>query len=488
MEPVNKMFARLVPALIPVACLAAAPYDDLRADLRRLFAESSAASVAVALAVDGKIVWEEGLGWADRERRIPANEHTLYSLASISKPITATGLMLLVERGLIDLDKPANEYLGQAKVRARVGDAAQASVRRIANHSSGLPLHYQFFYADEPFKRPSMDETIMRYASLVTPPGERYQYSNLGFGILDYIVERTSGKRFADYMREQVFVPLGLTHTSVDIGPGLEPYAAARYAPDGSPIPFYTFDHPGGSAIWSSAHDLVRFGMFHLKSGLADQRRILRNQSIDEMHKPTMKTGPKAHYGIGWAIQESDIGMIVSHTGSMGGVATSLRLVPSRKIAVAVLCNAGVPLPHRVADRVFERLIPGWTAASVLVQPPTAFRPPDAIRGKWAGELVTYAKSIPLRMDVQDDGDIHVRLGSQLETLLNSPGWNDGTLTGQFAGDIGAEDANRRPYTLQLTLKLREGVMNGPASALSVPSNRAGNALTQWVELRRAQR
>src|SRR5947199_6153899 len=141
-------------------------------------------SLAVAVARDGEILWEEGFGWADRENRIPATEHTLYSLASISKPITATGLMVLKERGKLDLDRPIDDYLGDARLNARVGNAKKATVRRIANHTSGLPLHYHFFYEDEPYRRPPMDETIRRYANLVTAPGERYYYSNLGYGLL----------------------------------------------------------------------------------------------------------------------------------------------------------------------------------------------------------------------------------------------------------------------------------------------------------------
>src|SRR5881409_4243319 len=79
-------------------------------------------SLAVAVAREGEILWEEGFGWADRENRVPATEHTMYSLASISKPITATGLMVLKEQGKIDLDRPIDDYLGDAKLTARVGE------------------------------------------------------------------------------------------------------------------------------------------------------------------------------------------------------------------------------------------------------------------------------------------------------------------------------------------------------------------------------
>jgi hypothetical protein len=85
-----------------------------------------------------------------------------------------------------------------------------------------------------------------------------------------------------------------------------------------------------------------------------------------------------------------------------------------------------------------------------------------------------------------ESGDVHAQLGGQLRTLLNSVQWQDGYLSGRMMGDIGTEDANRRPYLLSLTLKLRgKDVLNGPASALSLPGPRPGNALTQWVELKK---
>jgi CubicO group peptidase (beta-lactamase class C family) len=213
-------------------------FEPARNLIRQQLVQNHVPSIAVAVAQHGHIVWEQGFGWANREERILADEHTMYSLASISKPFTATGLMTLVEAGKIDLDRPINDYLGDAKLNSRVGDAKDATVRRVANHTSGLPLHYHFFYPNEPWKKPSMDETILRYGNLIVAPGEKYEYSNLGFGVIDYVIERTSGIPFADYMRQAVFEPLGLTHTSVNVGPGLEKFQAQRYTEDGSPIPF----------------------------------------------------------------------------------------------------------------------------------------------------------------------------------------------------------------------------------------------------------
>jgi CubicO group peptidase (beta-lactamase class C family) len=312
-------------------------FDGVRALIRQRIADGLLPSITVAVAQRGKIIWEEGFGWANREERIPANENTMYSLASISKPFTATALMTLVQAGKIDLDKPINDYLGDAKLKARIGDA---TVRRVANHSSGLPLHFQLFYSNEPYQKPSYDETILRYGNVVTIPGEHYQYSNLGFGVIGYVLARVSGESYPDFMRETVFLKLGLTHTSVGVGSGLEKFQAIRYDSKGAPYPPYDFDHPGASAIYSSAHDLVRFGMFHLKDHLPGQVQILTDASIDAMHQPTMKISDNQGYGIGWFTEDRPGGYhVVSHTGGMPGVATILATAPSEDIAVVVLMN-----------------------------------------------------------------------------------------------------------------------------------------------------
>ena len=116
--------------------------------------------MAVAVAREGEIIWEVGVGLANREKNIPASEHTMYPLASISKPFTASGLMILVERGLIDLDSPINDYLGEVKLQVRVGDAEDATVRRVASHTAGLPLHSQHFYDGELFQPPPVCSTF----------------------------------------------------------------------------------------------------------------------------------------------------------------------------------------------------------------------------------------------------------------------------------------------------------------------------------------
>src|SRR5262245_20887919 len=283
------------------AAIAPATLDSLRAHIRRVLDSTKVASVAVAVAKHGRIIWEEGFGFADLDRRTPATPTTLYSMASISKPITATGLMKLVEQGKIDLDHPANDYLGAAKITGLAGPASGATVRRVLSHTAGLPLHYRFFYAGGPVTRPSMDEAISRYAIVVYPPGAVYNYSNLGYGVLEEIIAKVSGRPYETFMQDEVFKPLGMTTTTIGSGAGIA-NSAVRYTADWKPVAFYDFDHRAASAVYTSAHELVRFGMFHLKDHLADQRPILKDSTLDAMHRVATPGDMATGYGLGWGI------------------------------------------------------------------------------------------------------------------------------------------------------------------------------------------
>ena len=478
-------------------------WQPIRDSIERQLVRVSGAAMAVAVAKDGKIIWEQGFGWANREKMIAATQHTMFSLASISKPITATGLMVQAERGKIDLDRPANDYLGAGKLFGLAGDANGATVRRVLSHTAGLPLHYQFFYANENRHPPSMDETIARYGILVSAPGETFRYSNLGFGIIDYLISRTSGLSYTEFMRKEVFLPLGMTHTSIDIGPGLEPYAAERYDRRGRPVPFYTFDHNGGSAVYSSAHDLVRFGMFHLKDHLADQRPILADSTIDGMHRPYAMNAfsdSAESYGLGWVNHSNSRGYnLIEHSGGMPGVATILNLFPTDNLAIVALTNGGGN-PFAIAEDIAAVLLPKYAQALKADRarpappPPPKFMPTPELVGSWEGTLRTWERTIPFHLTVEADGDVKVRIGPapsadgrlgpdvELENLLNEVEWSQGVLTGQFAGTIPTPDASWTPHSVALELRLVNGKLRGQASA-QTPDKPVFFSIASYLEL-----
>ncbi|MBK9166953.1 MAG: beta-lactamase family protein [Bryobacterales bacterium] len=467
---------------------ASEPWDSLRPAIERELRDSNVASVAVGVARNGRIEWEEAFGWADTEARVAATPRTPYSLASISKPITATALMKLVSEGRVNLDAPANRYLADAPIRARTGDPGKATVRRIASHAAGLPLHYQFFYMNEAPRPPAHAETMRRFAWLVFPPGRQYQYSNLGYGILDWIIAQASGRLYEDYLRDEILRPLGMNDSYA--GPHPEegrPYAR-RYDANGRTLPFYDFDHRGGSAIWASVHDLLRFALFHLNLPLADQTRPLPEALVRQMQKPVTRIRPGSGYGIGWNIRKTRGGYrVVSHNGSMPGVATTLRMIPERKLAVVALANGGAPLPHRVADMICEKLLPDWERDATPEDPPAPFRPPSRLRGRWTGEIETYTRGVPVEIEV-NGSHMTVRLAGDDPKAVNESRWHAKRLSGQWSADPGIEETRGRPSTLRFSLAMNGASLEGPVSVLSMPSSGMppAGAVTLWMRLRRA--
>ena len=466
-----------------------ARYDfaPVRSYINKTIAEKQLPSVSVALAKDGKIIWEEAFGWADREKMIPATTGTVYALASLTKPYTSTGVMELVEEHKIDLDHPINEYLGSAPLTAIVGDASGATVRRVLCHTSGLPIHSVNLLGNGG-QVPPIADTIRRYGTLVNPPGRYFDYSNLGYGALGYMTSLVSQLGWKDYMRDKVFLPLGLLHTSVGIGPGLDGFAAARYDNGNHRLPPFAADTPGASTIWSSAHDVVRFGMFQLKDHLADQQRIVSDATLDLMK--TVATGgvPSAgtmlgrkSYGLGWFIDPDDHGYtVLSHEGAGLGATTTLEIFPADDLAIVVLINQGIVEDTLVdiVQHVAAGILPKY-AAALNAGPPASAQSASSpetqlpllaeLVGTWTGTARTWQGSIPLTLTVQADGDVHVRLGDQLETLLTTvpPFIKEHRLVGMFTGTMPTPDVKNYADKVGLTLSLRDGRLIGEALAFN---------------------
>lgn len=465
--------------------------DAARAAIRQVMDSSQVPAIAVAVARNGNIIWEEGFGWADRENRIPATPHTMFSLASISKPITASGLMRLVEEGKVDLDAPANRYLGSGKITGLAGDAEQATVRRVLSHTAGLPLHYRFYYANLEYGEPTMDQAIGRYAILVYPPGSYYQYSNLGYGIIDHIIARVSGMSYPEYMRTNVFEPLGLSRMSVHIPPGWDSLVAQRYDSKLVPIPFYDFDHDGGSAVYASAHDLVKFGVFFLKERLPGQQKILADSTIDQMHRSWTPSGSSLEYGLGWFFQNDFGWRRVTHTGGMPGVSTVLALYPEERTAVVVLANKSATPVGRILQDILSLVLPGVYADSLAARrravlrqaERTRFSAPAELAGEWKGTLRTWERSIPFRLLFKPDGEVEAELDGGA-SRVSDVAWANGLLVGRFAGTIPTPDARIHPHSVLLQMRLIDGKLKGQASAQTTEEP-VYFAVTSYLELAR---
>jgi CubicO group peptidase (beta-lactamase class C family) len=472
-------------------------FEPLRQAMKRVSTEHRLPSLSVAVAKDGKVVFEEAIGWADVERRVPAAPDIPYALGGVTQAVTATAVMTLVDRGKLALDHAADDYLdARAKLTVYEGRPADVTLRRLLTHTAGLPPHRQLFYEGAGELPPAARTTIRRYGIVVAPPGEACVDSNIGYSILGSLAARTVKKDYAELVNANVLTPLGLSRTVLAGARGAQG-AAVAYDEDLGPLPPFGTDHMAASAVHSSVHDLVRFGMFHLRDHLPDQQAILKDETILEMQKsvvPAEADGPGAFRGLGWAIRESDYGYrrVEQTGGSFPGATAHLALIPQEDVAVAVLANRHRPAAAaEIVDQALGILLPRFGAALAAKprvappdeKPPARFAPEPALQGSWEGVLQTWDSPIPLTLTVEPGGAVRVKLGTQPDASLSEPRFQGGLFTGRVEGvTIPSADARRRKHVVELALKPRGSRLSGWASAV-LQEGRPYGSLASRVEL-----
>ena len=322
-----------------IAPPAAASFAAAQAHARTIATELVARGIpglSVAVAVDGRIVFADGFGYADLEQRVPAWPSTKFRIGSISKPLTATALMQLVEQGKVDLDAPVQTYVPSFPRKG-----ATITPRLLAGHLAGI-RHYQ---GDEFLIARHYDSVlealdIFKDDPLVAPPGTTFNYSSYGFNLLSAVIERASGEPFVEYMRDRVFAPLGLVNTTADQNRALIAQRSRFYShpKDG---PFENAPYVDNSYKWagggflSTTEDLVRFGSALLAPG------FLKQESLTRLFTSQRTTaGDETGYGMGWSVRKSRSGRrVFEHSGGSVGGRCQLILYPDSHVVVALLTN-----------------------------------------------------------------------------------------------------------------------------------------------------
>lgn len=450
-------------------------FDDVQSYIQDEMKSSRTPSISIAVAKDGNIVWEESFGWANREKHRKATPHTIYSLASISKPMTATAMMVLINRGLIDLNDPIDSYLGESKLKAYEGNAEDATVFRLLHHTAGLPTIWNFYFDGGQINRPPISESINKYGILTSPPGTVYEYSNLGYGIAEHIIERVSGKRFAEFMKAEVFEPLGLNRTFVATNKSQYDSIATRYLENKNSSPFYETMSRGGGGICASVHDLVRFGMFHLKNRISNQEAIISDGTIDYMQSCVDPKVADSPYKLGWDVKEMDGYRVVMHGGGMPGVSSALMLVPSDNLAIAVLSNGTYIDLLKIGSRIISQILPAKKTKNKSLNQNNKRSdsqiqfPSDKYIGNWQGYISTSDDSIPVNLFIDDAGDVTLNLVEEGRECIpiEQFQFKYGKLSGSFDFNIPTIDASFARHKVYMSLKLNDNKLSGYAAAIS---------------------
>jgi CubicO group peptidase (beta-lactamase class C family) len=484
---------------------ATAAVDPRLAQVRELVVEEVASgatpSLSLAVALDGEVLWEEAFGLADKANGTPATPHTMYHLGSIAKPMTATAVMQLAEAGLVDLDAPIERYLGGLTLHYRVASPEDVTVRRVLQHRAGLPPHNQLFFLDEEPEGRPLHETVRRYGQILFDPGQSFIYSNLGYQLLARAVEQVSGIPFPRYMRERVFAPLGMSDTEVYTRDALPSRAALSYfGINGEQVPQNTSAYFGNGDVYCSAHDLLRFALFHLENRLPDQRGVLTDSTIESMQR--QEPPDNTQYGLGWWFDVDELGLrLVYHGGQTTGVSTLLVMTPSHNLAYVILANTDYDAERllRIHRAIRAALISGYgdahlagsDSARIEADAPAPDEPPapqlsEGMVGEWQGQIVAYDREIELTLVLDSEGGAIAKLAGQGEQPIDLSYASDSFLLGTFVGSIPTPDIALYNHSVRLALVRTGTTLSGQATAVGWREDRQTECeLSSWIELSR---
>jgi CubicO group peptidase (beta-lactamase class C family) len=306
--------------------------------------------LAAGIVKDNQVLFTGEYGTANLSTGDPVVRGTLFHQASVSKTFVATAIMQLVERGKVELDAPITKYLSYFKLEDE--RYQNITIRQLMNHTSGMPDE-----EDYAWDRPEYDEqSLERYVKgighhkLLSQPGEKFAYSNIGYEILGDMIAKVSDMSFEQYMEKNILKPTGMQSSSF-LKQEVEAYIAAPHVLGAthecggcvSSVFPYNRAHAPSSTLYTHAEDMCQYLLMHLNGGTAGNgNEVLQPGSYNEMWKPHAQTGydpENAQIGLGWFLGEYKGSRILSHSGWDTGFLSNLFLLSDKKIAISVMSN-----------------------------------------------------------------------------------------------------------------------------------------------------
>ena len=330
-----------------------------------------------------EVVATRCFGYADIKSREPLGEDHLFRLASISKPVTAWGVMTLVDSGLVDLDAPIDDYLERWHLPPSDYDPAAVTARGLLSHTAGLAAgggsgtnpRYDLPSLVESLNgenTPPLDddqlnyyehvglalEEVQRTPTLEAPAGQRFVYSNCGYAILQLMIEDVSHQTFCDFMKHSVLQPLGM-HASSFVNPDDARGFATSYDDAGKTLPIYKLVAKAAGGLNATIGDLATFTCAEMAGAAGEPagRSVVSEAAVRAMHEPLMyaetEMGIDFYTGLGHLIAEVNGRVNVHHTGGFAGWRSVMAFVPESGDGFAALINSsgGNPLWMQLVEQ-----------------------------------------------------------------------------------------------------------------------------------------
>ncbi|NWD06460.1 serine hydrolase domain-containing protein [Pseudomonas gingeri] len=415
----------------------------LQAQIPEEMAERKVPGLSIALVAGQETIWARGFGYADKEDGVRVTDHTAFRAGSISKLLTATAALQLVEQRRLALDAPLQDTLKEFYVRSRFHEHQQdadkaVTLRRLLSHQSGLPGEYL-----RDLRTPSaLDQLPQRVSGLwlSNPPGRQVAYSNLGYALAGAAIERSSGETFENQLQKTLLKPLEMTQSSF-IGDGdRQPFRAQGYQ-GGSPRPDTEIRDLSAGGLWASPRDLSHYVQMLFADGTYKGRRILEAQSVQEMFRQQNRGNAldfDCQMGLGWFLAPCGDEVVApgvrtfQHSGASGDFVAQVSLLPDQQLAVIVMANSdtSAELVASLTTRSLRMMLQAYAGQSTCteaceeestVAAGTRTIPSDIDRQRVEGFYATPSGVLRIRQERQR---LYADLaGNRFELLRDEQGW-----------------------------------------------------------------
>jgi CubicO group peptidase (beta-lactamase class C family) len=419
-KPPVRVVSRAPAGLIPAA----------DAILSRAYPIGEPGAVAL-IARGGRTIYRRATGLADLEFSIMLEPDMIFRIGSVTKQFTAAGILLLADRGNLTVDDDITKYLPDFDTGGR-----RITLEHLLTHTSGIVN-----YTDLPAWRASWGSDLtppqiidlFRHAPPTGAPGAAWRYSNSGYILLGAVIEKVTGQSYATFMRNQVFLPLGLTQTMYDDPRKVMPRRAHGYVRDGDGFanpPYLSMTQPfAAGALVSTVDDLARW------DAALTATRLLSAASIARMFTPyRLTTGESSGYGLGWQLASHDGHAFAEHGGGIPGFACDVIRLAGDRIYVAVLSNQSSRTARRTA-----RMLAALAIGRPFTNPKAATIPVETLDSyggtyRHGADTWTVSRSGSL-LRLSDGSDTTDLTPSTATTFFEM----DGPMRVSFAADAGGE-------------------------------------------------
>ncbi|MXV53075.1 serine hydrolase [Pedobacter sp. HMF7647] len=314
--------------------------------------QSTEPGCAILVAKDGQTIYKKAFGSADLELNVAMAPGMVFNLASVTKQFTAVSILQLVEQGKISLQDSLQKFVTDFPSKGRT-----ITIENLLTHTSGIRDYMQIDYPNPfmerwDFKPRQLIDSFKNYP-LTFEPGTKYSYSNSGYYLLGYIIEKVSGKSYQQYVRDNLLTPLGLSHSYFDGGGIIIPNRVKGYRKDEAVFKNADYWSPtiayAAGGLLSNTEDLLKWF-----NGLLSYK-ILKKETLEKAFTPfTLKDGSVISYGYGWSIMTLGNIKSIEHAGNMSGFTTNEIYYPQQGVFIAALFNCENAAKDRISEKISE--------------------------------------------------------------------------------------------------------------------------------------